>query len=265
MGNGASFGVLFKDAQAVETLQRIDTLIVDKTGTLTEGKPTLQIIEPAPGFDESQILRLAASLERGSEHPLAEAIVKGAQDRALDLVATSTFESVTGKGVAGIIDSVSVTLGNEALMTSLGIDVSGDQRPDELRSQGQTVMYLAVDSVFAGIIGVADAIKQTTPGAITALHKEGVHVVMVTGDNDTTARAVAARLGIKEVMAGVLPDQKAEIVRSLQQDGHRVAMAGDGVNDAPALAQADVGIAMGTGTDIAMESAHVTLVTSPHG
>ncbi len=260
-GKGATVGVLFKDAEAIEVLRKIDTLVVDKTGTLTEGKPKLVQVEPLPGIDESTLLRLAATLERGSEHPLAEAIVSGALARDTELGKAENFESVTGKGVTGDIDKKRVALGNLSLLESLGID-PGDlaQRAELSRAEGQTVMFVAVDGAVAGIIGVADPIKETTPEAIKALRMEGLRIVMLTGDSETTARAVAEKLELDEVIAGVLPDQKAETVKRLQAEGHIVGMAGDGINDAPALAQAQVGIAMGTGTDVAMESAGVTLV-----
>jgi Cu+-exporting ATPase len=260
-GKGASMGVLFKDAEAIEVMRKVDTLVVDKTGTLTEGKPRLVQVKAASGMDESTLLRLAATLERGSEHPLAAAIVSGASDRGVDLGKVENFESVTGKGVVGDIDAKRVVLGNRSLLESLGID-PGDlaQQAELSRAEGQTVMFVAVDGAMAGIIGVADPIKETTPEAIKALHREGVRIVMLTGDSETTAKAVAAKLGLDEVIAGVLPDQKAETVKRLQAEGRVVGMAGDGINDAPALAQAQVGIAMGTGTDVAMESAGVTLV-----
>ncbi len=260
-GKGASIGVLFKNAEAIEVLREVDTLVVDKTGTLTEGRPTLVAVEPAEGFDEATVLQLAGSLERGSEHPLAEAIVRGAKQRGYQLDETADFESVTGKGVQGRVNGRLVTLGNAAMMEMLDVDAAplGD-RAEALRNEGQTVMFVAVDEAFAGLIGVADPIKESTPAAIAELHAEGLAIVMLTGDSETTARAVAKELGIDEVIAGVLPDQKAAKVKSLQSAGHVVAMAGDGINDAPALAQAHVGIAMGTGTDVAMESAGVTLV-----
>jgi Cu+-exporting ATPase len=235
--------------------------VVDKTGTLTEGKPRLVSVQVGNGFAEDEVLRLAASLERASEHPLAEAIVQGAEERKIDLASTDQFESITGQGVTGTIDGRSVALGNIKLLQALSIDaqrLSADA--EEARAQGQTVMIVAIDGKAAGLISVADPVKQSTPQAIQDLHAEGVEVVMLTGDNQTTAMAVAEKLGIDRVEAEVSPDQKAEIVRKLQAEGHRVAMAGDGINDAPALAQADVGIAMGTGTDVAMESAGVTLV-----
>ena len=260
-GKGATVGVLFKNAEAIEVLRKVDTLVVDKTGTLTEGKPKLVGVEAAPGMDEATLLRLAATLERGSEHPLAAAIVAGASERGVTLGKAANFESVTGKGVVGDVDGKHVALGNARLLESLGIDPGGlAARAESLRAEGQTVMFVSVDGAPAGLVGVADPIKQTTPEAIKALHEEGVRIVMLTGDSETTAKAVAAKLGLDEVIAGVLPDQKADTVKRLQAEGCVVAMAGDGVNDAPALAQAQVGIAMGTGTDVAMESAGVTLV-----
>ena len=260
-GKGASMGVLFKDAEAIEVLRKIDTLVVDKTGTLTEGKPQLVQVQVAAGTDDSELLRLAATLERGSEHPLATAIVAGAVERGVELGKVENFESITGKGVVGEIDARSVALGNTGLLESLDID-PGEfaEQAEASRAEGQTVMYVAVDDAIAGIIGVADPIKETTPEAIKALHEENIRIVMLTGDSETTAKAVAAKLGLDEVIAGVLPDQKAETVKRLQAEGRVVGMAGDGVNDAPALAQAEVGVAMGTGTDVAMESAGVTLV-----
>jgi Cu+-exporting ATPase len=260
-GRGATMGVLFKNAEAIEILRKVDTLVVDKTGTLTEGKPRLVSVTPADGVDARDLLRLAASLERGSEHPLAAAIVNGAEAREITLSQTDEFESVTGKGVTGRVDGRSVALGNRALLESLSIDPGGlAEQAEVLRADAQTVMFVAMDGRAAGLIGVADPIKESTPEAIEMLHREGVRLVMLTGDSETTARAVASKLGIDEVMAGVLPDQKAEKVKQLQAEGRIVAMAGDGINDAPALAQAHVGIAMGTGTDVAMESASVTLV-----
>jgi Cu+-exporting ATPase len=260
-GKGASVGVLFKNAEAIELLRKVDTLVVDKTGTLTEGKPKLVSVIAHGGLDEGTLLRLAASLERGSEHPLAAAIVQGARERDLTLTEATGFESVTGKGVRGTVDGRTVALGNRALMEADGVDVSAlVARADELRSEGQTVMLLAIDRKLAGLVGVADPIKQTTPEAIRALHAAGLRIVMLTGDNATTAASVAKKLGLDEVIADVLPEQKASKVKELQAQGRIVAMAGDGINDAPALAQAQVGIAMGTGTDVAMESADVTLV-----
>ncbi len=260
-GKSATLGVLFKNAEAIEVMRKVDTLVVDKTGTLTEGKPKLVTIEPAGGLDEKTLLRLAATLERGSEHPLAAALVKGAEERKVDLGTTSGFESLTGKGVRGTVDGRAVALGNRALVTELGLAPGAlADRAEALRAEGQTVMFVVVDGKSAGLVGVADPIKAGTPEAIRALHAEGIRIVMLTGDSRTTADAVAKRLGIDEVIAEVLPDQKVDAVKKLQAEGHVVAMAGDGINDAPALAQAEVGIAMGTGTDVAMESASVTLV-----
>jgi len=260
-GKGATFGVLFKDAEAIETLRRVDTLVTDKTGTLTEGRPRLQDVVIAGELDEATILGYAASLERGSEHPLASAILHGAQARWIPLDSVSDFESIPGKGVRGRVNLSIVALGNRAFMDSLGVDVSGlAQRAETLRTEGKTVMFVSVDGRLGGLVAVADPVKETTPEAIDALHKAGIRVVMLTGDSETTAKAVAERLGIDQVIAGVLPDRKAQVVKQLQSEGRFVAMAGDGINDAPALAQAQVGIAMGTGTDVAMESAGVTLV-----
>ncbi len=260
-GRGAQAGVLIKNAEALEMMEKVDTLVVDKTGTLTLGKPKLVTVLALNGFDESDVLRLAASLERASEHPLAAAIIEGAQERNLSLVATSDFKSHTGKGVTGSVEGRRVALGNLKLFDELGV-AQGElvARADSLRSEGQTVMLIAIDGKAAGLIGVADPIKDSTPDAILALHGEGVQIIMLTGDNRITAEAVAKRLGIDQVEAEVLPEQKAAVVKQLQAGGRIVAMAGDGVNDAPALAQAQVGIAMGTGTDVAMESAGVTLV-----
>jgi Cu+-exporting ATPase len=260
-GKGAEHGVLIKNAEALEVLQKADTLVVDKTGTLTEGRPKLAAVEPSAGFTAEELLRLAASVERGSEHPLAAAIVKGAEDRGLAVADCRDFESITGKGVRGKVDGRTVVLGNAALMAATG--VSADDvlaRADALRAEGQTVMLAAVDDQFAGLIGVADPIRSSTPEAIRLLHEEGLRVIMLTGDNRTTAEAVARKLRLDEVIAEVLPQQKNEVVKRLQGEGRVVAMAGDGINDAPALAQAQIGIAMGTGTDVAMESAGVTLV-----
>jgi Cu+-exporting ATPase len=260
-GRGATLGVLFRNAEAIETLRKVDTLVVDKTGTLTEGKPRLVSVEPAPGFDEAGLLRLAATVERGSEHPLAAAIVRGAEDRGVTLGQLFAFESLTGKGVRGAVDGRAVALGNLALMTQLGVPLGRlAERAEAMSLDGQTVMFVAVDGVAAGLLGVADPIKESTPEAIRDLHREGIRIVMLTGDGATTAKAVARKLGLDDVIADVLPDQKAAAVKRLQQEGRFVAMAGDGINDAPALAQAQVGIAMGTGTDVAMESAAVTLV-----
>jgi Cu+-exporting ATPase len=260
-GRGAHLGVLFKNAEAIEVMRQVDTLVVDKTGTLTEGKPKLVSVTPAEGADEKTLLRLAASLERGSEHPLAAAIVDGARERRVELAGATDFDSRTGKGVVGRVDGKEVALGNRALMEELGVGAEALAEPAEaLRAEGQTVMFVAVDRQPAGLLGVADPIKESTPRAIEALHAEGIRIVMLTGDSRATAQAVAKKLGIDEVTAEVLPDQKAEVVKRLQGEGRKVAMAGDGINDAPALAQAQVGIAMGTGTDVAMESAGVTLV-----
>lgn len=259
-GRGASMGVLFRNAEAIEAMRQIDTLVVDKTGTLTEGKPRLVSVISASG-DEANLLRLAASLERASEHPLAAAIVSGAQERGVALVDVRDFSSVTGKGVRGRVDGRAVALGNRAMMDAENVDTSSvATRIDELRADGQTVMYVAIDGAFAGFIGVADPIKASTPDAVAALKRDGLRIVMMTGDSKTTAAAVAKKLGIDDVIAEVLPDEKADHVVRLQASGRNVAMAGDGINDAPALARAHVGIAMGTGTDVAMESAHVTLV-----
>jgi Cu+-exporting ATPase len=260
-GKGATLGVLIKNAEALEIMERVDTLVVDKTGTLTEGRPRLVSVQPRAPFDEQQLLRLAASLERGSEHPLAEAIVRGAEERGVELAATERFDSITGRGVTGFIDGKAVALGNLKLFEALSIDPGTLPAEAEAgRVQGQTVVLVAIDGQAAGLIGVADPIKASTPQAIRDLHAEGVTVVMLTGDNLTTAASVAEQLGIDRVEAEVLPEQKAAIVKKLQAEGHTVAMAGDGINDAPALAQSHVGIAMGTGTDVAMESAGVTLV-----
>jgi P-type Cu+ transporter len=260
-GKGATVGVLFKNAEAIEVMRKVDTLVVDKTGTLTEGKPRLVTVRATNGFDEEALLWLAASLERGSEHPLAGAIVKGAQERDIELVKAESFEYLTGKGVTGQVDGRRVVLGNRRLLEEVGVDADNlAGEGNALRQEGQTVMLVAVDGQAAGLVGVADPIKETTPAAIQRLHEEGLRIVMLTGDNRTTAKAVARKLDLDEVIPEVLPEQKAEKVKELQKEGHIVAMAGDGINDAPALAQAEVGIAMGTGTDVAMESAGVTLV-----
>jgi Cu+-exporting ATPase len=260
-GRGAAAGVLIKNAEALELLEKIDTLVVDKTGTLTEGKPSLASVLPAQGVAERELLYFAASLERGSEHPLAAAIVEGAEGREIQLSSVEEFRSLTGRGVVGKVDGRAVALGNQALMEESSVTIGTlAGAAEHLRQEGQTVMYVALDGMLAGLIGVADRIKASTPEALEALHREGVHIVMLTGDNETTAKSVAWRLGIHRVVAEVLPDQKAAAIKRLQGEGRRVAMAGDGINDAPALAQAQVGIAMGTGTDVAMESAGVTLV-----
>ncbi|HVS64653.1 MAG TPA: copper-translocating P-type ATPase [Thermoanaerobaculia bacterium] len=260
-GKGATTGVLFKDAAAIERLREVDTVVVDKTGTLTEGRPRLVSVVAAGAVPEEELLALAAGLEMGSEHPLAAAIVSGAQERGVAPLKAEEFESVTGKGVVGKMAGRRVALGNRALLEQLGVSPGRlPDRTEAMRREGQTVMFVAVDGKAAGLLGVADPIKETTPEAIEQLHREGLRIVMMTGDSRTTAEAVAGRLGIDEVLAEVLPDQKASAVRELQAAGRSVAMAGDGINDAPALAQAEVGIAMGTGTDVAMESAGVTLV-----
>lgn len=260
-GKGAQIGVLFKNAEAIEILREIDTLVVDKTGTLTQGKPRLVAVVAVAGWTEADLIRLAASLERGSEHPLAAAIVAGAQERGVELSNTESFESVTGKGVSGRVDGHMISLGNRSFLDDPGIDPAElATKAEELRVEGQTVMFVAIDGKVAGLLGVADPIKETTAEATKQLHEQGIRIVMLTGDSRTTANAVASKLGIDELVAEVLPNQKAEIIKRYQAEGRRVAMAGDGINDAPALAQAHVGIAMGTGTDIAMESASITLV-----
>ncbi|MBI3838258.1 MAG: heavy metal translocating P-type ATPase, partial [Planctomycetia bacterium] len=252
---------LIKNAEALETLEKVDTLVVDKTGTLTEGKPRLTTIVPANGFDESELLRLAGSLEKGSEHPLAAAIVAAAQARKLSLSNVADFHYATGKGVVGQIDSHTVVLGNRGLLAEQGLDLAAlAVRSEQVRGEGQTVVFVAIDGRLAGLLGVVDPIKVSTSEAIRILRADGIRVVMLTGDSRTTADAVARQLHIDEVQAEVLPDQKRQVVRQLRSAGHIVAMAGDGINDAPALAEAHVGIAMGTGTDVAMETAGVTLV-----
>jgi Cu+-exporting ATPase len=261
VGRGARAGVLIKNAEALERLERIDTLVVDKTGTLTEGKPKVTAIGPAQGFDEREVLRLAASLEKASEHPLAAAIVNAAKERSIALSGVSDFHSPTGKGVIGKVDGRAVALGNARFLGERGVDVSALQaQGSELRRDGATAIYIAVDGRAAGVIAIADPVKNTTPGAITALRDAGIRVVMLTGDDRVTAEAVARKLGIEELEAEILPEQKGAIVERLRSQGRVVAMAGDGVNDAPGLAAADVGIAMGTGTDVAIESAGVTLL-----
>ncbi len=260
-GRGAQAGILIRNAETLERMEQVDTLVVDKTGTLTEGKPRLVTVEPAPGFDEARLLRLAASLERGSEHPLAAAVVAGAVERGGVLAEVREFRSETGKGVLGKVDGAAVALGNKALLALLEVEAGAlVERAEVLRREGQTVVFVVVDGRPAGLLGVADPIKASTPEALALLHREGLRVVMLTGDSRTTAEAVARKLGIDDVIAEVLPDGKGDAVKRLQAEGRVVAMAGDGINDAPALAQADVGIAMGTGTDIAMESAGMTLV-----
>jgi len=260
-GRGATAGVLFKNAEAVEITRKIDTLVVDKTGTLTEGRPTVVSVTANEPFNEETLLQFAGSLELGSEHPLAEAIVRSAKDRDLTLTRADDFESITGKGVAGKIAGHAVAIGNRKLLADLGADVAKlAELAEARRADGETVMYVAIDGSAGGIIGVTDPIKETTPAAISALHGQGLRIVMLTGDSRTTADAVAGKLGLDDVIAEVLPDQKANVVKELREAGSVVAMAGDGINDAPALAAADVGIAMGTGTDVAMESAGITLV-----
>jgi Cu+-exporting ATPase len=260
-GRGALAGVLVKNAEALETMEGVDTLVMDKTGTLTEGKPRLSSVEVRSGFEEAGLLRLASGLERASEHPLAAAIVAGARDRGIEPAAARDFRSVTGKGVIGTVEGGAVALGNVALLAELGLDPGElGERAEARRRQGETIMFIAVDGRVAGLLGVADPIKASTPEAVRQLRAEGIRLVMVTGDSRTTAEAVARTLGLDHVEAEVLPAQKREVVARLQAEGRVVAMAGDGINDAPALAQAHVGIAMGTGTDVAMESAHITLV-----
>lgn len=260
-GKGASMGVLIKNAEALEMMEKVDTLVVDKTGTLTEGKPKLVSLIASEGWDENDVIRLAASLERLSEHPLARAVVEGAQERGVVLSDTAQFASLSGKGVTGVIETHTIALGNSTLMEELGVETVGlSEAADRLRREGMSVMFLCVDSALVGILGVADPIKATTAQAIRDLHDEGITVVMLSGDSRITAEAVGTALGIDRVEAEVLPQQKADVIKQLQEEGHIVAMAGDGINDAPALAQAHVGIAMGSGTDVAMESAGVTLV-----
>jgi Cu+-exporting ATPase len=260
-GRGAEAGVLIRNAEALEILEKVTTIVVDKTGTLTQGKPKLVTIEPRPGLDATTLLRLTASLEHVSEHPLAAAIVGGARDRNIALAPVEDFASVTGKGVVGRVEGHAVAIGNSGHLDTLGIDAGGwRERAEALRREGQTVMFVAIEGQAAGLVGVADPIKETTVEAIQALRREGITLVMLTGDNRTTAEAVARAVGIDRIEADVLPDQKAAVVTRLQARGEKVAMAGDGINDAPALAAADVGIAMGTGTDVAMESAGITLV-----
>ncbi|MBV1692636.1 cadmium-translocating P-type ATPase [Novosphingobium sp. G106] len=261
IGRGAGFGVLIKNAEALERMEKIDTLVVDKTGTLTEGRPSVTRIVSAPGHEESELLRLAAGVERASEHPLALAVVAAAKDRGIVLPEVTDFDSPTGKGAIGTVDGKRIKLGNARFLLESGIDVSAlDPQADELRQDGATAIFIGIDGQAAGILAIADAIKATTAEAIAALRKEGIRVVMLTGDNRTTAQAVGRKLGIDEVEAEVLPDQKSAVVARLKGEGRIVAMAGDGVNDAPALAAADVGIAMGSGTDVAIESAGVTLL-----
>ncbi|MGE3689755.1 MAG: heavy metal translocating P-type ATPase [Novosphingobium sp.] len=261
VGRGAQVGILIKNAESLERLEKVDTLVVDKTGTLTEGKPTVVAIETAEGFDEDEVLRLAASLERSSEHPLALAIVREAEARGLAISEPADVDQPVGKGITGSVDERSLVAGNASFLGEQGIEVSAlADRADHLRSEGATAIFLGVDGKVAGAIGIADSVKQTTPAALLALGEAGIHVIMLTGDNRVTAEAIARRLGIGDIEADVLPDQKSAIVKRLRQQGRIVAMAGDGVNDAPALAAADVGIAMGSGTDVAIESAGITLL-----
>jgi P-type Cu+ transporter len=260
-GKGATVGILFRNAEVIEVMRKVDTIVIDKTGTLTEGKPKLVSVVPVSGVSELEVLRLAATLERGSEHPLAAAITRGAEDKHIQVAAVDRFESVTGKGVKGVIGGNPVALGNRVLMSDLGVEISQSvETAEQLRADGQTAMFVAENGRLIGLLGVADPVKSSTPEAIRSLHDEGIRIVMLTGDSYTTAKAVAGKLGIDEVIAEVLPDQKVNVIKRLQGEGRFVAMAGDGINDAPALAQAQVGIAMGTGTDVAMESAGVTLV-----
>lgn len=253
--------MLIKSAEALETFEKVDTLVVDKTGTLTEGRPKLVSVVPAEGISDQELLSIAGGLERGSEHPLAAAILDGLKERGVEALTVAHFDSVTGKGVRGTVENVHVGLGNPALMSEFGIDTSSvSEQADKLRSEGQTVMFLGRGTNLLGMIGVADPIKESSAGAIKALHDDGVRIVMLTGDNRKTAEAVARKLGIDDVRADVLPEGKIEAIKALQSEGRVVAMAGDGINDAPALAQAHVGVAMGSGTDVAMESAELTLL-----
>lgn len=260
-GRGAQIGVLIKNAEALERFETVDTLIVDKTGTLTEGNPQLVAVLPAAGRDAATVLKLAATLEKNSEHPLARAIVQGAEDREVALAESTGFEAVTGKGVKGTVDGQTVMIGNLKLVQDLGLDLEAlTATTDSHRDAGETVMFVLIDGQFAGLVSVADPVKDSTPGALKALHQLGFRIIMATGDNERTAKAVAARVGIDDLRADLLPEDKARLISELQAGGRKVAMAGDGVNDAPALAQADVGIAMGTGADVAIESAGITLV-----
>jgi Cu+-exporting ATPase len=261
VGRGATLGVLIRNAEALEVMEKVDTLVVDKTGTLTEGKPAVAAVVPLSSFTEAELLRFAASVEKGSEHPLAAAIVRAAAERSLELAAVKDFKSWTGRGVVGMLEGRRVALGNLKLVEELGGDPSlAKELAEQLRKEGQTVMFVMADQHIAGIIGVSDPIKPSARDAIQGLHREGIRVMVVTGDSRSTAEVVASKLGVDEVRAEVLPDQKAKVVQELQAQGRIVAMAGDGINDAPALAQAHIGIAMGTGTDVAMESAGITLV-----
>jgi Cu+-exporting ATPase len=266
VGRGAQSGVLIKNAEALERMEKVDTLVVDKTGTLTEGKPSVVALHAASGIDESELLRLAASLERSSEHPLADAIVRAAHERKLALADPENFDSPIGKGVVGTVEGRNIVIGNRRIMADAGIDTASlDSRADDMRRDGATASFVAVDGKAAGLIAIADPVKATTPDAIASLRAAGIRIVMLTGDNKTTAEAVARQLGIGEVEAEVLPEDKSKVVEKLRREGRVVAMAGDGINDAPALAAADVGIAMGTGTDVAIESAGVTLLKGDLG
>jgi Cu+-exporting ATPase len=261
VGRGAHAGVLIRNAETLERLEKVDTLVIDKTGTLTEGKPKVTAIVLAPGFDEDQILRLAASVERASEHPLANAITRAAKERGLELSTVDAFDSPTGKGASGRVDGRSIAIGNSGYLSSLGTETASlDRQTEKLRAGGATVVHIAIDGRLAGLFAIADPVKASTPEALKALAAEGIKVVMLTGDNKTTANAVARQLGMDDIEADVLPAQKRDVVARLRKTGRIVAMAGDGVNDAPALAAADVGIAMGTGTDVAMESSGITLL-----
>jgi len=260
-GRGAHAGVLIKNAEALETLEKVDTLVVDKTGTLTEGKPRVVSVIAVAGISESELLRIAASLEQGSEHPLASAILAAAKERGLAIGHVSDFHSYPGRGISGNVDGRLAIAGNEKLFSELKVSLEGRTEPaEDLRSHGQTIIFVAVNGRVAGLLGIADAVKPSTPPALAELRKQGIRIVMLTGDSRSTAATVARELGIDEFEANVLPERKAEVIRDLQHHGRSVAMAGDGINDAPALAQADVGIAMGTGTDVAIESAGITLV-----
>jgi Cu+-exporting ATPase len=261
VGRGAAMGVLIKNAEALERMEKVDTLILDKTGTLTEGQPAVTSIVPAEGFSENELLRFTASVERASEHPLAAAIVAAAEDRKLNLSAATQFDSPTGKGAYATIEGKTVVIGNAAFLSERGINVSElAEAAEALRAEGATAIFAGVDRSAAGVIAIADPVKPTTPDALASLRSDGLRIVMLTGDNRTTANAIARRLGIDEVEAEVLPDQKSAVIEKLKREGRVVAMAGDGVNDAPALAAADVGIAMGSGTDVAIESAGITLL-----
>ena len=266
VGRGAQSGVLIKNAEALERMEKVDTLVIDKTGTLTEGRPSVVAIKTAAGIAEAELLRLTASLERASEHPLAAAIVRAANERGLPLGEAQDFDTPIGKGVTGKVDDRALVIGNRRIMADAGIDTTSlDAVADVMRGDGATAIFVAIDGAAAGVIAIADPVKASSPAAIAALKTDGIRVVMLTGDNATTARAVARQLGIDDVEAEVLPEDKAKVVEKFRKEGRVVAMAGDGINDAPALAAADVGIAMGTGTDVAMESAGVTLLKGDLG